>query len=168
MESIMKNISYTPYKEQISSIIQSIVLTDFFIGSRCWSIGRRLVMSRVDFLQIYFCSNLYTTLTLSPWLARMPVILSAGFNRCGVEQWQLVGLITRRSQVQVLPPLLSYNRRPPGSPKQASPAVFGSKSLQKKEIFMNQRPTGLSLSKATVGFLQYKGAMIHALACWVL
>ncbi len=26
--------------------------------------------------------------------------------RCGVEQWQLVGLITRRSQVQVLPPLL--------------------------------------------------------------
>jgi hypothetical protein len=25
--------------------------------------------------------------------------------RCGVEQWQLVGLITRRSQVQVLPPL---------------------------------------------------------------
>src|SRR5512140_2439599 len=27
--------------------------------------------------------------------------------RCGVEQWQLVGLITRRSQVQVLPPLLN-------------------------------------------------------------
>ncbi len=27
------------------------------------------------------------------------------FLRCGVEQWQLVGLITRRSQVQVLPPL---------------------------------------------------------------
>jgi hypothetical protein len=26
--------------------------------------------------------------------------------RCGVEQWQLVGLITRRSQVRVLPPLL--------------------------------------------------------------
>ena len=25
--------------------------------------------------------------------------------RCGVEQWQLVGLITRRSQVRVLPPL---------------------------------------------------------------
>ena len=29
-----------------------------------------------------------------------------GGLRCGVEQWQLVGLITRRSQVQVLPPLL--------------------------------------------------------------
>ncbi len=27
-------------------------------------------------------------------------------DRCGVEQWQLVGLITRRSQVQILPPLL--------------------------------------------------------------
>ena len=26
-------------------------------------------------------------------------------TRCGVEQWQLVGLITRRSQVRVLPPL---------------------------------------------------------------
>jgi hypothetical protein len=26
-------------------------------------------------------------------------------QRCGVEQWQLVGLITRRSQVRVLPPL---------------------------------------------------------------
>ena len=25
---------------------------------------------------------------------------------CGVEQWQLVGLITRRSQVRILPPLL--------------------------------------------------------------
>src|SRR5215213_1330427 len=35
------------------------------------------------------------------------MVLSAGStNRCGVEQWQLVGLITRRSQVQVLPPLL--------------------------------------------------------------
>jgi hypothetical protein len=30
-----------------------------------------------------------------------------GGLRCGVEQWQLVGLITRRSQVQVLPPLLT-------------------------------------------------------------
>ena len=29
--------------------------------------------------------------------------------RCGVEQWQLVGLITRRSQVRVLPPL--YNSK---------------------------------------------------------
>ena len=28
------------------------------------------------------------------------------YLRRGVEQWQLVGLITRRSQVQVLPPLL--------------------------------------------------------------
>src|SRR5215210_9919 len=33
-----------------------------------------------------------------------------GFLRCGVEQWQLVGLITRRSQVQVLPPLLTRSR----------------------------------------------------------
>ncbi len=30
--------------------------------------------------------------------------------RCGVEQWQLVGLITRRSQVQVLSPLLKRER----------------------------------------------------------
>src|SRR5215207_2294277 len=64
------------------------------------------------------------------------MVLSAGStNRCGVEQWQLVGLITRRSQVQVLPPLLRDNRRPPGSPKQAGPAVFDSESLPKKEIF---------------------------------
>src|SRR5215208_408232 len=64
------------------------------------------------------------------------MVISAGSTkRCGVEQWQLVGLITRRSQVQVLPPLLRDNRRPPGSPKQASPAVFDSESLQKKEIF---------------------------------
>jgi hypothetical protein len=27
------------------------------------------------------------------------------WSHCGVEQWQLVGLITRRSQVRVLPPL---------------------------------------------------------------
>ncbi len=27
------------------------------------------------------------------------------YSRRGVEQWQLVGLITRRSQVQILPPL---------------------------------------------------------------
>src|SRR6266536_1208319 len=64
------------------------------------------------------------------------MITSAGStNRCGVEQWQLVGLITRRSQVQVLPPLLRDNRRPPGYPKQASLAVFDSESLPKKEIF---------------------------------
>ena len=47
----------------------------------------------------------YKRLTLLAWLANWAVIISAGFNRCGVEQWQLVGLITRRSQVQVLPPL---------------------------------------------------------------
>src|SRR5215216_6091252 len=64
------------------------------------------------------------------------MVLSAGSTkRCGVEQWQLVGLITRRSQVQVLPPLLRDNRRPPGYPKQAGPAVFDSESLPKKEIF---------------------------------
>ena len=34
------------------------------------------------------------------------MVISASI-RCGVEQWQLVGLITRRSQVQVLPPLLT-------------------------------------------------------------
>ena len=27
----------------------------------------------------------------------------------GVEQWQLVGLITRRSQVQILPPLPNFD-----------------------------------------------------------
>jgi hypothetical protein len=31
-----------------------------------------------------------------------------------VEQWQLVGLITRRSQVRILAPLLDANRRPSG------------------------------------------------------
>jgi hypothetical protein len=44
-------------------------------------------------------------------------------------------LITRRTQVQVLPPLLRDNRRLPGYPKQAGPAVFDSESLPKKEIF---------------------------------
>src|SRR5687767_2052108 len=33
-------------------------------------------------------------------------MVTSALLRCGVEQWQLVGLITRRSQVQVLPPLL--------------------------------------------------------------
>jgi hypothetical protein len=37
----------------------------------------------------------------------MCVMVISSTIRCGVEQWQLVGLITRRSQVQVLPPLLS-------------------------------------------------------------
>jgi hypothetical protein len=87
------------------------------------------------------------------------MVLSAGStNRCGVEQWQLVGLITRRSQVQVLPPLLRDNRRPPGSPKQASPAVFDSESLQKRRFSMNQRPIGLNVTKAITGFLQDKSA----------
>jgi hypothetical protein len=64
------------------------------------------------------------------------LVISAGStNRCGVEQWQLVGLITRRSQVQVLPPLLNINQKPPGSAKTERLAVFDSKSLQKKEIF---------------------------------
>src|SRR5215217_7813430 len=87
------------------------------------------------------------------------MVLSAGStNRCGVEQWQLVGLITRRSQVQVLPPLLRDNRRPPGYPKRASPAVFDSESLPKRRFSMNQRPTGLNVTKAITGFLQYKSA----------
>ena len=51
------------------------------------------------------------------------MVISASI-RCGVEQWQLVGLITRRSQVQVLSPLLNVNQRPPGSVKTDSPAVF--------------------------------------------
>ncbi len=37
--------------------------------------------------------------------------LSAHFHRCGVEQWQLVGLITRRSLVRIQPPLLFEKRR---------------------------------------------------------
>ncbi len=44
------------------------------------------------------------------------------------------GLITRRSQVQVLPPLLRGNRRPPGYLKQTSPAVFDSESLPKGDM----------------------------------
>ena len=76
------------------------------------------------------------------------MVLSAGStNRCGVEQWQLVGLITRRSQVQVLPPLLRGNQRPPGYPKQASLAVFDSESLQKKEIFYETTTYRLELEQ---------------------
>ncbi len=76
------------------------------------------------------------------------MVLSAGStNRCGVEQWQLVGLITRRSQVQVLPPLLRDNRRPPGYPKQAGPAVFDSESLPKKEIFYEPATYRLELEQ---------------------
>ena len=41
------------------------------------------------------------------------MVISASI-RCGVEQWQLVGLITRRSQVQVLPPLLTTTMRKHG------------------------------------------------------
>jgi hypothetical protein len=36
---------------------------------------------------------------------------------------------TWRSQIQVLPPLLRDKQRPPGYPKQASPAVFDSEHL---------------------------------------
>jgi hypothetical protein len=32
-------------------------------------------------------------------------MLSVKIIQCGVEQWQLVGLITRRSQVRILSPL---------------------------------------------------------------
>ena len=35
-------------------------------------------------------------------------------SRRGVEQWQLVGLITRRSQVRVLSPQQKENHRPSG------------------------------------------------------
>jgi hypothetical protein len=42
--------------------------------------------------------------------------------------------------------------------KTGCPAVFDSKSLQKRDFFMNRRPQGLEASKAVVGFLQYKGA----------
>ena len=31
----------------------------------------------------------------------------------GVEQWQLVGLITRRSQVRILPPLPTFKAKKP-------------------------------------------------------
>ena len=38
-------------------------------------------------------------------------------TRRGVEQWQLVGLITQRSEVRILPPLPDvYTLIPPGSP----------------------------------------------------
>jgi integrase len=37
-------------------------------------------------------------------------------------------------------------------------AVFDSESLPKKEIFYDQRPTGLKVIKAITGFLQYKSA----------
>ena len=48
---------------------------------------------------------------------------------------------------QVLPPLLRDNQRPPGSPKQASPAVFDSESLKKKEIFYEPATYRLELEQ---------------------
>ena len=93
------------------------------------------IMSKLS-LHMICIQQYYKKSTYNAWRWHTGVVLSAGStNRCGVEQWQLVGLITRRSQVQVLPPLLRDNRRPPGYPKQAGPAVFDSESLQKKEIF---------------------------------
>jgi hypothetical protein len=35
-----------------------------------------------------------------------------GNIRCGVEQWQLVGLITRRSEVRILSPLPDDEKAP--------------------------------------------------------
>src|SRR5512136_1017543 len=69
------------------------------------------------------------------------------YSRRGVEQWQLVGLITRRSQVRVLPPLLKGNRRPQGTLKLGSLAVFGlplrgtSQESPTKEAFFHEPTT---------------------------
>ena len=41
-----------------------------------------------------------------------PILGKTNSNHRGVEQWQLVGLITRRSQVRVLPPLPGSDKAP--------------------------------------------------------
>jgi hypothetical protein len=63
-------------------------------------------------------------------------------NRCGVEQWQLVGLITRRSLVRIQAPLLDSNSRPLGSP-----AVFGLWGLAKGDFCQAQGFASLLSSK---------------------
>ena len=41
----------------------------------------------------------------TPWEARPLRAHPNAVSRRGVEQWQLVGLITQRSEVRILPPL---------------------------------------------------------------
>ena len=61
----------------------------------------------------------------------------------GVEQWQLVGLITRRSLVRIQPPQLSDTVDLRVYGVFVSPAVFGSRNLALQEDFrMNRRPPG--------------------------
>ncbi len=67
------------------------------------------------------------------------------FIRCGVEQWQLVGLITRRSQVQVLSPLLKDNQRPPVSGFSLTRRIAIINFIQKGENRMNRKPSSSSV-----------------------
>ena len=79
--------------------------------------------------------------------------------RCGVEQRQLVGLITRRSQVRILAPLPRSYQRPSGYPELGSPTVFVvSDPARRRFLARDRRPSALRLSKELVGVLQYKTA----------
>jgi hypothetical protein len=60
---------------------------------------------------------------------------SWGGQCCGVEQWQLVGLITRRSQVRILAPLPWINCRPSGLQFSFGFAIFSSGNPNPKEDF---------------------------------
>ena len=54
--------------------------------------------------------------------------------RCVVEQRQLVGLITRRSQVRILSPLPKHYSRSSGQGIFGSLTIFGSWSLTKRRF----------------------------------
>src|SRR5690606_7544624 len=87
------------------------------------------------------------------------------FTRCGVEQWQLVGLITRRSEVRILSPLLKSNQSPSGSGFSLAWRTAVDIFPKMEEFLMNRSSPGtskskvaLSLAKAIDGFLKFKTA----------
>src|SRR5512144_2902781 len=88
------------------------------------------------------------------------MVTSAGFQkRCGVEQWQLVGLITRRSQVQVLPPLLNANHGPEGHDFCLTRRTAIDRNLKPGGFCMNRSSLGsLALNRAITRFLNFKTA----------
>ena len=82
-----------------------------------------------------------------------------GGLRCGVEQWQLVGLITRRSQVQVLPPLYVTNHSSQSYGFRLTRRSVVDKNPKFGGFCMNRRPlNSLPLQKAITGFVNYKTA----------
>ena len=85
--------------------------------------------------------------------------------RCGVEQWQLVGLITRRSVVRIHSPLLRVNQSPSGSGFSLARRTAVDIFPKMEEFLMNRSTPGstkqnssLSLVKSIDGFLKFKTA----------